>query len=100
MWLRVLVGVVLVVLAASWILRARRWGRGRRVTGDPVPWDPYAILGVARGASSEELARAYHAQMKLYHPDRVANLGQELQELAHRKSLDIQRAYAELAGRA
>jgi hypothetical protein len=38
--------------------------------------------------------------MKLYHPDRVADLGHELQELAHRKALDIQRAYAELGGRA
>ncbi len=34
--------------------------------------------------------------MKEYHPDKVAHLGEELQELAHKKSLDIQRAYQQL----
>jgi len=62
----------------------------------PPAWDPYAVLGVARGATSGEISRAYRAQMKLYHPDRVADLGTELQEVAHRKAIDIQRAYEEL----
>jgi DnaJ-domain-containing protein 1 len=35
--------------------------------------------------------------MKLYHPDRVAELGEELQRVAHQKSIDIQRAYKELS---
>ena len=59
-------------------------------------WDPHAVLGVARGASREEIARAYREQLKRYHPDRVADLGPELQRLAHQKTVDIQRAYAEL----
>lgn len=63
---------------------------------DAPPWDPYAVLGVQRGASAEEIGRAYRAQMKLYHPDRVADLGQELQQVAHRKAIEIQRAYEEL----
>lgn len=62
----------------------------------PPPWDPYAVLGIHRGATVEEIRDAYRAQMKLYHPDRVADLGPELQEVAHRKSLDIQRAYSEI----
>jgi DnaJ-domain-containing protein 1 len=67
--------------------------------GDPgAPWDPYAVLGVARGASADEIGRAYRTQMKLYHPDRVADLGPELQEVAHRKSLEIRRAYEEIGG--
>lgn len=60
-------------------------------------WDPWAVLGVAPGASAEEITRAYRAQMKLYHPDRVADLGEELRDVAHRRSVEIQRAYDELA---
>ncbi len=65
--------------------------------GAPPPgWDPYAVLGIHRGASATEITQAYRAQMKRYHPDRVADLGPELHEVAHRKAVDIQRAYEEL----
>jgi hypothetical protein len=68
--------------------------------GDGVPaWDPYRVLGVPRGAGAEEITRAYREQMKRYHPDRVADLGEELRALAHEKSLAIQRAYQELVPR-
>jgi len=76
--------------------RARGAHAGSTSDHDVPPWDPYAVLGVARGASAEEITRAYRTQMKLYHPDRVADLGPELQEVAHRKAVDIQRAYEEL----
>jgi uncharacterized membrane protein YkvA (DUF1232 family) len=59
-------------------------------------WDPYAVLGIQRGASREQITRAYRKQMKRYHPDRVAGLGEELQRVAHEKTVEIQRAYAEL----
>jgi DnaJ-class molecular chaperone len=55
------------------------------------------VLGVPRGASRDEIARAYREQLKRYHPDRVADLGPELQQVAHRKTVDLQRAYAELS---
>lgn len=71
-------------------------GGGHATDADDAPWDPWAVLGVQRGASAAEIRDAYRAQMKLYHPDRVADLGPELQEVAHRKSLDIQRAYQEI----
>jgi len=74
-------------------------GDGRREDGASAaaaPWDPYAVLGIARDATADEISRAYRTQMKLYHPDRVADLGSELQEVAHRRSIDIQRAYEEL----
>jgi DnaJ-domain-containing protein 1 len=48
----------------------------------------------------DELTRAYREQMKKYHPDRVADLPAEFQALAHQKAIEIQRAYAELGGRA
>jgi DnaJ like chaperone protein len=98
---------LVLVAAVTWWMR-RRAARARAARAEPpaavgrndpssdAPWDPYAILGVARGASAEEIATAYREQMRRYHPDRVAHLGEELQRLAHRKTLDIQRAYTEL----
>lgn len=76
--------------------------QGMRARGGARPraaWDPYAILGVPRGASPDEITRVYREQMKRYHPDRVADLGPELQEVAHQKVLDIRRAYEELVRR-
>jgi uncharacterized membrane protein YkvA (DUF1232 family) len=60
------------------------------------PFDPYEILGIPSSASSETIQAAYRARMKEYHPDKVAHLGEELQELAHRKALAIQKAYQQL----
>ncbi len=37
--------------------------------------------------------------MKKYHPDRVADLGEELRKVAHEKSVEIQRAYEALKKR-
>ena len=62
--------------------------------------DPYRVLGVPRSASADELARAYRDRMKEYHPDRVADLGPELQELAHRKTVEIQHAWDTLRPKA
>ncbi|WP_025322781.1 TerB family tellurite resistance protein [Deferrisoma camini] len=53
----------------------------------------YEVLGVAPDASDEEIKRAYRELAKKYHPDRVAHLGDEFRELAHRKFLEIQEAY-------
>jgi hypothetical protein len=35
----------------------------------PFTMDPYAVLGVAPGSSLEEIARAYRAKAKEWHPD-------------------------------
>jgi len=59
-------------------------------------FDPYEILGVSPSASKETIRAAYRARMQEYHPDKVAHLGEELRELAHRKAQQIQRAYEEL----
>jgi uncharacterized membrane protein YkvA (DUF1232 family) len=60
------------------------------------PDDPYAMLGVKRGATTEEIKAAYRVAVAQYHPDKVAHLGEELQELAHRKFVAIQKAYEQL----
>ncbi len=63
---------------------------------DETPPDPHTVLGVPRSASQEEIRAAYRARMLDYHPDRVAHLGEELQRLAQRKTLEIQGAYDRL----
>ncbi len=59
-------------------------------------FDPYAVLGINRNASKEEIRAAYHREMTNYHPDKVAHLGAELQELAKHKAQAINRAFQEL----
>ena len=59
-------------------------------------FDPYEILGIDSAASGEEIQAAYKARMHEYHPDKVAHLGEELQNVAHRKAVEIQQAYEQL----
>ncbi len=59
-------------------------------------FDPHEVLGIPASASQETIRAAYKARMHEYHPDKVAHLGEELQKVAHRKTLEIQRAYQQL----
>ena len=88
--------LALIVVAVLWIRRRMRRPAARPAPAEPAAWDPYTVLGVRPGASAEEITRAYREQMRRYHPDHVAHLGDELQALAHQKTLDIQRAYGEI----
>lgn len=105
--------IVLGILA--WVLIARQRGqspwdvfRGRGgggwtrrssgprpedLTADFSTLDPYALLDVSPSASPEEIKAAYKRAVARYHPDKVAHLGKEFQELAHKKLLAIQQAY-------
>lgn len=67
-------------------------------TGPPrgPAWDPWRVLGLRPGAPRDEVTAAYRELMKRYHPDRVADLGDELRRVAHEKTVEIQRAYDEL----
>ena len=51
------------------------------------------ILGISQTAGIEEIKSAYKQKIKEYHPDRVANLGDELKELAGKKTQEINGAY-------
>lgn len=54
---------------------------------------PHEILGISHGASKDEILAAYRKGVKQYHPDRVAHLGKDLQELANKKFIEIKEAY-------
>jgi uncharacterized membrane protein YkvA (DUF1232 family) len=58
--------------------------------------DPYTVLGVPRGATQQEIKKAYHELAAKYHPDKVNHLGDEFKELAHKKFIQIQKAYQKL----
>ncbi|MEE8282037.1 MAG: DnaJ domain-containing protein [candidate division NC10 bacterium] len=62
--------------------------------------DPYALLGVDRGASQDEIRTAYRHLVAQYHPDKVSHLGREFQEMAHQKLIAIKEAYEMVMGRA
>jgi len=68
-----------------------------KTSSDTGTFDPYAVLGIGRDASREEIRAAYHREMVNYHPDKVAHLGRELQQLAKTKAQEINRAYQELS---
>jgi len=64
------------------------------------PAGSHAVLGVAPDASRAEIKQAYRRLMKEHHPDRVAGLSPGEQAEAEEHSKRINRAYAELSGRA
>jgi curved DNA-binding protein CbpA len=56
--------------------------------------DPYRVLGVSPGASSEELHDAYRRLVKLHHPDRNGG-----SEESARRFAEVQEAYEAVRGR-
>ena len=46
----------------------------QRRNSDNTPFDPYAVLGVAKGSDPAAIRQAYHAMVKKYHPDRFLNV--------------------------
>jgi DnaJ-domain-containing protein 1 len=55
------------------------------------PW--FQTLGVSESASLEEIKRSYRQLISQYHPDKVANMGQEIRLLAEKRSQAINVAY-------
>ena len=54
------------------------------------------MLGIAPGTSKDEAKRAFRALVTQYHPDKVAHMAPEFQELADRKTREILEAWAEV----
>jgi DnaJ-domain-containing protein 1 len=53
-------------------------------------------LGVAKGASVEEISAAYRKLARTHHPDKVAKLKPEVREYSEEKMKEINAAYSEL----
>jgi DnaJ domain len=68
-------------------------GTGIVLATTQTPW--HETLQVSADASAPEIRDAYRRLIAQYHPDKVATLGQELKDLAERKSRDITVAYRE-----
>jgi uncharacterized membrane protein YkvA (DUF1232 family) len=83
---------LLVIGALLMYLSASRSGR--------APWDVIGRMGWTRRSpgGESEIKAAYKRAVARYHPDKVAHLGKEFQELAHKKLLAIQQAYETLQG--
>ena len=58
----------------------------------------FAILGISKGASKEEIKKAYRHESKKHHPDRVHHLGESFKKIAEEKMQKINKAYAVLHG--
>jgi uncharacterized membrane protein YkvA (DUF1232 family) len=68
----------------------------KNTTSQNSPDDPYTILNVPRGASAEEIKKAYRELANKYHPDKVVHLGDEFRELAEKRFKEIEEAYRKL----
>jgi len=64
--------------------------------------DPYRILGVKAGISTEDLRKAYHELCAAHHPDRIRGLGlgAEYEQLATHNMARINTAYTQISKRA
>ena len=56
--------------------------------------DPYAVLGVSRNATDEEIKKAYRNLSRKYHPD--ANINNPNKEQAEERFKEVQQAYDEI----
>lgn len=61
--------------------------------------EPHEILEIDKTATKEQIQAAYRNAVKQYHPDKVARLGKELQDLANKKFIEIQEAYKQMMER-
>ena len=70
----------------------------QRHAGENSNFDPYAVLGIARGADAATIRQAYHIQAKRYHPDRFLNidLPKEMADYAAAMLVRINLAYEQI----
>lgn len=58
--------------------------------------DPYKVLGLAANATDEEVKKAYRRLAMKYHPDKVANMGEEIRKSAEAQFREINEAYEQI----
>jgi DnaJ-domain-containing protein 1 len=59
-----------------------------------APPDPLDVLGLADGASPDEIGAAYRQLARAHHPDKVANGPREVREESERRMKEINAAYS------
>jgi hypothetical protein len=79
---------------SSMVQNAFKPKRGKAVMGRGFSGDPFVLLGVNESDSDAVITKRYKQLVLEYHPDRVAHLGQELKDLAAKKTTEINAAFA------
>jgi preprotein translocase subunit Sec63 len=95
-----------------WVVRVRQWehrqwerlrqkirsrgeesarGNTKSAIAEPRPW--WEVLEISERSTFEDVKAAYHAKIKECHPDKVMGLAREFQELADRKTKEINLAF-------
>ena len=64
----------------------------------PGPLDPYTVLKLQRSATPDDVKKAYHKLVRLYHPDRIASfdLPEDMMEYARDMLVRVNLAFEEL----
>ena len=57
---------------------------------------PFRILEISSSATDNEVKKAYRKMANKYHPDKVAHLGKEMQNIAEEKFKAVSEAYREI----
>ena len=88
--------------AAIRLIRATDGARTQQEAG-PRPFaqgpvDPYSTLKLQRDASPDDVKKAYHKMVRLYHPDRIASfdLPEDMLEYARDMLVRVNLAFEEL----
>ena len=81
-------------VAAELGLSDHRRQQSRPSTSSMSISEAQKVLGISNDASAAEIQAAYRKLVADYHPDRVAFMPKEFQDLAHQKMTEINAAYA------
>lgn len=73
----------------------QQYDTGGAQTGSSYPRgkDPYQVLGLQSTATDEEVKKAYRRYAMKYHPDKVANMSEEVRKNAEAQFREINAAY-------
>ena len=55
--------------------------------------DPWEMLGIDRAATSADIKKAYRTKLAGLHPDKVARMDPEIQDLARTRTVELREAY-------
>ncbi len=70
----------------------QQWERNwEPVTPKGAAW--FEVLGVSETADLAQIEYAYRVKISQYHPDKVAQMGEDIRQLAEAKSKEINAAY-------